>query len=385
MEMTNPILISIAAVVMVVIALVAVHLLRPRKKTQKAGFEEYAEALNFVISGENSKALDKLREAVKKNTANIDGYIKIGDLLRELGKPEQAAKVHLDLTVRANLTTAYQIAIWRSLVHDYHILNDYDRALRACDKLLSLRHDDPWTLAMKIQLLEEKGDWISVFDILKRNRYVSKAEKRIKLSFYKVEEGRVLASEGKEHEARMRFREAIKLNPEGAPAYLEISDSYLREERYSDALNMLKRYVRNAPKLAYLAFDHLKQILFEIGHFSEIESIYNDLLKVDPDNLDARLALAAIFEKKGEYRQAIDLCQQVLEHDPTNLDAKLNSIRFHTNLGHNEAAIELVEQVADELLRSKCQYKCKECGNKMETYFWHCSHCGAWDSAIKEI
>lgn len=382
--MINPVLIGIAAVAVVIIALVMVRFLRPKKKSQQAGFAEYAEALNFVISGEKTRALEKLREAVRKNTSNIDAYIKIGDLLRELGQPEQAAKVHLDLTVRANLTNAYLIAIWRSLVQDYRDSDDYDHAIHACNRLLELRRDDPWTLETKIKILEDKGDWASAFEVLKKNHQVPKMKKRDLLSFYKVEEGCKLAAVGKEHEARLRFREAIKLNPTCAPAYLEISDSYIREERHSDAVNMLKRYVRNAPQLAYLAFDHLKQLLFDIGHFSEIESIYYELLKAKPNNLDARLALAAIFEKKGEFRKAADLCQQVLEHDPTNLEARLSSIRFHAELGHDDLAVELAEQVANDMLRSMRVFQCSACGYKGDVYFWHCQKCGAWDTASRK-
>ena len=78
-------------------------------------------------------------------------------------------------------------------------------------------------------------------------------------------------------------------------------------------MTILEKFVRNVPDSAYLAFEHLRQILFDIGHFSEIETIYNDLLKVDKHNIEARLALSAIFEKKGEFRQALKFCQQALE------------------------------------------------------------------------
>jgi len=382
--MTYTVIIGLVVIVVVFIAIILGDLFRPKRKSREAGFAEYAEALNFVISGEKKLALEKLREAVQKNTNNIDAYIKIGDLLRELGMPEQAAKVHLDLTVRTNLTNAYRMAIWRSLVQDYYNAKDFDHALNACNRLLSLKRDDVWTIKTKTHILEDKGDWVSAFEVLKKNDHIPKTEKRDILSFYKVKEGCTLVNDGKEQEARVRFREAMKLNPTCAPAYLEISNSYLREERHSDALDILKKYVHNVPKSAYLAFDHLKQILFEIGHFNKIENIYNDLLKDDPDNLDARLALAAIFEKKGEYRQAVNLCRQVLEHDPDNLEAKIYSIRFHTNLGHEELALELVEQVANQLLRIKRQYQCASCGFKDDAYFWHCSECGAWDSARRK-
>lgn len=381
--MINPIYIGVGAIVLLIIAIILVYFLRPKKKI-KAGFTEYTEALNFIISGEKRRALEKLRQAVKKNTANIDAYIKIGDLLRELGQPEQSARIHLDLTVRTNLTNAYQVTIWRSLILDYYASKDYDHALQACNRVLELERNDAWTLSKKTQILEDKGDWPSAFEALKKNRHITKSDKLPVLALYLVEEGGALTQAGKEHEARTRFKEATKLDSKCAPAYLELSESYIREERFSEALSILKRFIRNSPQVAYLAFDHLKQILFDIGHFSEIESIYNDLLKTDPSNLEARLALAAIFEKKGEFRQANDLCQQVLEFDSSNLEAKLHSIRYHAKLGHGDLSVELAEQVASDIFRTRQKFQCKTCGYKADAYFWHCQNCGAWDSADKQ-
>ncbi len=67
----------------IILAGIYYFLKRPKRKGCNV---EYTTALNYLIIGEKKKALEKLREAVRLNTGNIDAYIKIGDVLRELDR-----------------------------------------------------------------------------------------------------------------------------------------------------------------------------------------------------------------------------------------------------------------------------------------------------------
>ena len=57
-----------------------------------------------AMVGDKKRALEKLRLAAIKDTSNIDAYLKIGDILRENGKVENAIKIHRQLTVRKGLS-----------------------------------------------------------------------------------------------------------------------------------------------------------------------------------------------------------------------------------------------------------------------------------------
>ena len=62
------------------------------------------------------------------------------------------------------------------------------------------------------------------------------------LALYKVESGLKCIKNGRERDGRIKFREAIKLDKKCASAYLYLSDSYIRENRYDDALTELKKF-----------------------------------------------------------------------------------------------------------------------------------------------
>lgn len=111
---------------------------RPASRESDAA-GDYAAGLNYLVSGETNLALEKLKSTVRKDTDNIDAYIKIGDILRENGKVDQAIKVHRDLTARTSLSLADQLLILRSLEADFEQKQAYDSALKVLEKIYELK------------------------------------------------------------------------------------------------------------------------------------------------------------------------------------------------------------------------------------------------------
>ena len=124
--------------------------------------------------------------------------------------------------------------------------------------------------------------------------------------------GRQFVKEKREHDGRLRFREALKLNSKSVPAFLELADSYMREKRDGDALAVLEKFVKSNPSSSGLAFTRLKQVLFDLGHFSDIENIYFELAKNNPYIIEGHLGLAEIYEKKGELHKAMKPVTELL-------------------------------------------------------------------------
>ncbi len=342
---------------------------------------EYIAGLNHMINGENDKALEHLRKTVRLNTDLIDAYIKIGDILRVQGHADQAVKVHRDLLVREELSDHKRIAIYKSLALDYQQLGSYSQAVDACEQVLSMNKNSQWTKDMLLSVYEEMGDWRNAFALFKKSDKNSKDNKNRILACYKVEEGLSLAALKKEHEARLCFREAIKLDKACAGGYQELADSYIREDRLKDALAALKQLIQRAPEQAYLAFSRLKHVLFDMGQFSEIERLYVDLMKTNPDVIEAYIGLSDLLEKKGELLQAIDVCKKAMEKDDSRLELKIMLIRLRSKLGMKDQAANLAEKLAQEIVADHHNFVCAECNYQSNDYFWHCPECRAWNSA----
>lgn len=330
-------------IVILAIALLAALLfftLRSPSNRESDAAGDYAAGLNYLVSGEENLALEKLKSAVRKNTDNIDAYIKIGDILRESGKIDQAIKVHRDLTARTSLTLAQQLMILRSLEADFEAKQAYDSALKVLEKIYELKKDDVWAREKELQIHEAQENWEKAEAVYRKLAKQKDQTDTKKLASFRVEIGRHCTKSGKNKDARDAFRQAIKIEPSYYPAYHELSENYLREDRPSDALNILKKFAQTNPDEAAKAFEKIRELLFTIGEFGEIENVYSQVISDSPDNWEAYLALAEIKEKKGEMEGAIELCQQILHKNPDSKKAREQLVRFYHRQGNDRLAVE---------------------------------------------
>ena len=359
-------------------------ILRSPKDKQEHAKREYTEALNYLIDGNYEKALTHLRRSVQRDTENVDAYIKIGDLFREMGDVDRASKVHLDLTVRDNLRSAQQLQIYRSLVLDYFETKKYDKALQFVEKLLDYNKNDDWTLSWKLKICEERGDWNEAFTVRKRlHKKDGKREKSI-LAIYRVELAKQLFQQSKIKEGRMRLKEALKLDVNCVPAYLELCESYIREDKTKDAVSELRTLISNVPQYAYLAFDRLKSVLMDKGVLQELEDVYEKILQKNPELEEGYVGLASLQERKGELYRAIELLRQAVQKKPDSLKARIMLARLYQKLEKNDDAAKYAIEAIDRLENIKITYRCGECGYRQNEPFWHCPQCSAWHSAVTD-
>ncbi|MFQ5706972.1 MAG: tetratricopeptide repeat protein [bacterium] len=367
-----------------IVALVLFVLLqrKPTTRTEEAA-NEYAEGLNLLLQGRREEALSKLRDSVSKNSKNIDAYLKIGDLLREMGQPEKAINVHKYLTVRKGLSPGKQLEILQCLAQDYHAAKKFDKALQVVNTILEQKKKDIWAQEMKLQIYEDLEAWNKAFDTYKGLIKLKGLPRNGKLALYKVEEGLTFLKKNQNKEARLRFKEAMKIAPDSAPAYIYLADSYIEEGMKDEALKVLKRFIEKVPSQSFLAFDRLKELLFESGVYGEIENLYLELIGSQPENFAAHLALAEIYEKKGELQKAISTCTEVLEKDPGNEKTKKYLVKLYHNAGNDAEAIKLALDLINQSLENKGLFQCKLCGYESQKPFWRCPACRQWDTFTK--
>jgi len=193
-----------------------------------------------------------------------------------------------------------------------------------------------------------------------------------------------MAGKNHEREGRLCFREAIKLDDQCVAAYLELADSYMRENRLDSAVTSLKKLLQKNPGNSNAAFSRLQSLLFDLGHFGEIENVYRQVLEVNPDVADAHQGLAELYGKQGELRKAVEACNRALKIEPHRLDTKAMLVNLNSKLGRPERAAEIASDLAAAIIKNVGRYVCSQCGHSKDDYFSHCPQCSAWNSAIKD-
>ncbi len=152
-----------------------------------------------------------------------------------------------------------------------------------------------------------------------------------------------LSESGKEQGAAKKFEESISEDPNFAMAYTRLAESYhslgfddkaeqasRRAMTLSDNLPAQQKYLVEANH-AVIMNDTAKAI-----------AAYENLTKVNPDDSDAQLALASLYEQANNYDEARKRLARVRAADSKNLDALLASGRVEVSAGNSQAGLDFL-------------------------------------------
>lgn len=367
-----------------VIALILVYLFYDRYKKEKRGKDPtvYIEGLRAMLDGQEELAFSKFRAVVSEDSENVDAYIRIGDILRKYGKVDKSLLVHKDLTLRHDLTVQEKRLILRALVQDFISLDDTQSAGAALKELLSIDGGDRWATEKLLEIHSSAGDWDAAFEIKEMLLKLDGSKSKAGLAIYKFLKGEMLFNNREYHKARVIFKEAINLDTACTPAYLYMGDSYLAENRLEDAVTIWRKMIQVIPNESHLALARLKKALFDLGKFSEISTVCNEILGASPKNLDARLTLADYHYKKGEHSLAVEHLNTAIDEHPDSYIPVLDLAGLYLATGENKKLADLLNKLEDQREVVEHEYRCSRCGYKFKTKKWHCPSCKAVDSFV---
>lgn len=369
------VLILLAALLILAVVYYYLRIYQPAKPAER--FSPYAQGLNYIIAGDPERAREKLIEAVRKDSENLDAYLKLGTLMRQRGQVVPAIKIHQSLAVRSDLKLPERIEILKELALDYEQAGAHRRAAEFADRILTLAADNAWALSFRLRLSEKQQDWATAFEMARRLNSASGLKDQAKLALYRVEEGRALMDQGKGKEGRVKCREALRYDRACAHAYLTLAQSYVNEGREEDAAKELKVLLDANPAQAYLAYDLLENLYFNLGRFGDLETLYRQIVDKEPDDLHAAQSLARFLRKKGEIEGALDVCRRILERHPDDIWSRRFMIRTLFEAGRVHEIGPLAVEILDRVMLDRPRYTCSGCGFQTDEPLWRCPRCSA--------
>ena len=336
---------------------VAVYVLnfKPRRKSKVKDL--YAEGLDLLITGRRRSAYKNFKDIIQKDSDNIKAYLRLGQVLREGGNPVQALKIHRGLMHRRNLTHYEQIELHKNLALDYYSSGNLDAAIQELLSLLKIEKNNEWAVTQLTAFYREKQDWAKAGEYFEKYQKLTNKEDAHKLALYKIQEGRIHIKNKKFEDARKTFEDALNIS-DIAVAYYFIGNSFSgeSEEEYqksvekdsannpaSDektdymekakellgkAIPIWVRYAELNPEQAWMVIHLLKDGLFALDRYSEIENILKQILKNDSDNIEVIASLSEIYSHRGENTEAIELIDSALEQDSTSIIVKLIKMKL---------------------------------------------------------
>ncbi|RMG66679.1 MAG: hypothetical protein D6715_06310 [Calditrichaeota bacterium] len=367
------------AVLLLAVGVVVWLSLRGRGK--KPGEDAYTEALEALVDGNLRLAVQKLKEAVRENSSNIKAYLILGNVLRERGMHGHALRIHRELTLRESLTPQQRAEVQRALMYDYAAAGDIERAIQSGHRFLeetkSVGRDD---LLFLLSLYEKKENWSGALELSKKYSKVLGPAFRKRQALYLVFQGNQLVAQGHDKEGRVKFKEALKLDPDCVAATYYLGKSYLEADRLEEAAQVWRQLCEKHPEKAYLVFAELEKVWYELGRFNDAEQLYTRLMQQNAGKDRAALALARIYSKKGEYDSALEILEQAQNGAPTPETMALRLQVLWNKNQYKQAASQAMEFFEKQAMQAQKNFVCQKCGFVTTEPAWRCPQCGAIDS-----
>lgn len=351
-----------------------------KKMTPQA--DHYLHALEDLADGHYESAIEKFKEAIRQNSNNIGAYLRLGDKLREQGYVKNALRIHKELTLRENLTKEDESRINKSLLLDYEKTNDFENGIELARKVFNEnKKNDKWIVEKMIAFYERSERWMDAIDILRKHFKPLSEAQRQKTALYLVFQGLHLHQVKRAKEGRVKFKEALRIEPDCSAAYFYLGKSYQNENRLEDAIREWEAFCRKVPGKAHLVFPYLEKAYFDKGIFEDIESFYQELADLGEKNLNTVLALVEFYLKKGRYEKAHIFLEKAEEDfkNSNQLAAKKVEVLYHVNQ-YKEAASEAMKLCKVDYKKLSQSYTCKICQFESKEPQWRCPQCKSINS-----
>ncbi len=364
---------TIAAVFLVVVCVVAIYVMSRRRRRKVAARSLYVTALEKLLGGRVDEGFQDLKQEVTINPGNDRAYLLLGDLLRERGEADRAARVHRQLLVRPGLEPETQSEVRLHLAADLEAAGRWEAAEAVYREVLKSSESSEPARKGLATALEQQGKWEQALGVRQRLRDTHERVLALMLSRIGEEELR----RGRYKEARARFADALRKESTCSLARLLLGDSYRHQGKLDEAVAQWKSVLAEDDELAAEAFQRLEEALFEGGRFGEMEQIYRDTLERKPDDGGTVRALAGFLARKGEKREAIDVCRSYLAQHPRDREVRLRLALLSRDVGDTEDALENFLELlpVDE---ASGRYECPSCGHQAQRLLWLCPSCKEW-------
>lgn len=118
--------------------------------------------------------------------------------------------------------------------------------------------------------------------------------------------GRSFEADGKFKEAVEAYKNAARINPDYAEAYVHLGLVYYRLGRYAEAVDAYKQVIKLRPHDPSL-YNKLGAAYIIIGEYQKAIDAFENLIKIEPNNSEAHFNLGVAFIIAGNKKGAMDV------------------------------------------------------------------------------
>lgn len=199
------------------------------------------------------------------------------------------------------------------LVYEYSKAGDYDRAIAAAKKAVSIRQSDGeahYLLAMTYQAAYDKS-----FDNAQRKRLEAILQKPRKQYNYDnwVEEYKKYGLDPELHTlAIQEFKETISYSPDKWFAHYLIATDNFNNKQFKAAIDSYKKVITINPNYVN-SYSLMGQSYSELGEYSLALKYLQAAVKMDPKSTNTLLELGRVYKKMEDWGKAAAIKKQLID------------------------------------------------------------------------
>jgi lipopolysaccharide biosynthesis regulator YciM len=346
----------------------------------------YILGLNFLVSNQIDLAIEELSRAASLDADALEVHMILGNLYREKGQVGKAITVHQTLLQRPSLTKIEHAYVLLCIGLDYKRGGFVDRALEAFNEVLRLDPNNSYALVNLQKLHEEQHQWSDAYDTRQRLSKLTHTESKNEsiLAFLENEIGLEAMRRKDYAEATRRFEGAIDLDARAVPAYLNLGDVRVAQDKEQEAVQIWERLVSVAPDRAYLAFDRLEKVAVGAASPERFTNLCRRLIDENPQDWRARLALSRHLAAGGHPQDALELLFSALVQNPHALSIHQAIWRALGQLRYPSSLVDHYSDLTQHAVFYLDPHVCVRCRYRSTELLWQCPHCHDWNTFVEE-
>jgi lipopolysaccharide biosynthesis regulator YciM len=348
----------------------------------------YMLGLNFLVANQVDPAIEELVKAAQGAGDPLEIHLILGNLYREKGQVGRAIQAHQALLQRPDLRKLEHASVLLCLGLDYKHGGFVDRAVEAFSEVLRLDPGNQYALANLQRLHEEQHQWQEAYatrlKLSEAARDGAAARHDETLAYIENEIGLEALKRADYPEASRRFEAAIELDPQNAPAYLNLGDVRDCQGNVEQAIEAWEQLIARSPERAYMSFSRLDAAYAKAGGAGRFPELCRRLIAANPQDWRARLALARHLSTHDGSAEALELLFEALAVNP-------HALALHQAIWQTLSELHLPQPLVDryvDLTRDSIFYLdphvCTRCRYRSTELLWQCPHCHEWNTFIEE-
>jgi lipopolysaccharide biosynthesis regulator YciM len=347
------------------------------------GRNAYIRGLKYIISNQPDKAIAEFTRAVQINSNTIEIYQDLGNLFRERGEVGRAIQIHQSILLRPSLDRKLRISALMDLGLDFQKGGFIDRAIKIYQEVIQADPNNIQARKYLEKLYEKEKNWDAAYQEEKQIQKLSGGEENhSRLAHLMTEMGKAAAQANDHAQAVKHLKEAINLDKNCTEAYLALGDMYLTMDKPSKAISTFEQIVFSNRRFPLTVYKYLEKAYLQKGRYGRIESIYQEIIKLHPQDVSARIILADYYYKKGSLNLAIKELQEGLKLYPESLNLHAALAEMFVREDRQEEALQEFQQLVKQMKERDSFFYCQKCGYQSSDMQWKCPQCQEWDSFV---